>query len=161
MCIVGLRRKRLANNAIRSLALGLDAILLCEAERLPPLESRSTMEMMMGRQTRIRQQCIKVWVDEREKGQIEDNAKGCNHSASSFLRNLGVGYTPKSMIDHKAVGDLMQLNGDLGRLGGLLKMLLSNEQGFVGHEDKMEEVSSLLSGFNDLRNEIREKVRYL
>ncbi|OHY98770.1 hypothetical protein BC443_07170 [Salinicola sp. MIT1003] len=113
---------------------------------------------MMGSQTRIRKQCIKVWVDKREKEEIEDNAKGCNHSASSFLRNLGMGYTPKSMIDHKAVGDLMQLNGDLGRLGGLLKMLLSNQEDFVGHEDKMVEVSSLLNGLNDLRNEIREKV---
>ncbi len=112
----------------------------------------------MGSQTRIRKQCIKVWVDEQEKRDIEDNAKGCNHSASSYLRNLGVGYTPKSMIDHKSVGDLMQLNGDLGRLGGLLKMLLSNEESFVGHEDKMVEVSSLLNGLNDLRNDIREKV---
>ena len=113
----------------------------------------------MGSQTRIRKQCIKVWVDEHEKEKVEDNAKGCNQSASSFLRNLGMGYTPKSMIDHKAVGDLMQLNGDLGRLGGLLKMLLSNEEGFVGHEENMVEVSSLLNGLNDLRNNIREKVR--
>lgn len=115
----------------------------------------------MGSQTRIRKQCIKVWVDKREKEQIEDNAKGCNHSASSFLRNLGVGYMPKSMIDHKAVGDLMQLNGDLGRLGGLLKMLMSNEGSFVGHEGRMVEVAKLLSEMEDIRSEIRDKVRAL
>lgn len=115
----------------------------------------------MGNQTRIRNQCIKVWVDKREKEQIEDNAKGCNHSASSYLRNLGVGYTPKSMIDHEAVGELMQLNGDLGRLGGLLKKLLSNESMYVGHEETMVEVASLLSGIANVRNDIREKVKSL
>lgn len=115
----------------------------------------------MGSQMRIRKQCIKVWVDEREKRAIEDNAKGCNHSASSYLRNLGEGYAPKSTIDHEAVGELMQLNGDLGRLGGLLKLLISNEAMFVGHEDKMVEAASLLSGIENIRNDIRAKVRSL
>ena len=115
----------------------------------------------MGSQTRIRKKCIKVWVDGQEKKNIEDNAKGCNYSASAYLRNLGVGYTPKSMIDHEAVGDLMQLNGDLGRLGGLLKMLLSNEKAFIGHEEKMAKVAALLNGIGDIRNDIRDKVKML
>ncbi|WP_282039376.1 plasmid mobilization protein [Halomonas alimentaria] len=117
------------------------------------------MEVMMGTQARKRKKCIKVWVDECEKEKIEDNAKGCKHSASSYLRNLGIGYVPKSMVDHEAVSDLMRLNGDLGRLGGLLKMLLSNEEMFVGHEDRMVEVSKLMNGLSDVRNDIREKVR--
>lgn len=113
----------------------------------------------MGSQTRVRKKAIYVWVKEDEKEQIESNAKACNKSASSFLRDLGMGYVPKSMIDHDAVGDLMQLNGDLGRLGGLLKMWLTNEEDFRGREGEALEVTTLLSRINELREEIREKVR--
>ena len=123
-------------------------------DNVPP-----SSEVPMGSQTRVRKKAIYVWVKEDEKEQIESNAKACNKSASSFLRDLGMGYVPKSMIDHDAVGDLMQLNGDLGRLGGLLKMWLTNDEDFRGREGEMLEVTTLLSRINELREEIREKVR--
>ena len=113
----------------------------------------------MGNQTRVRKKAIYVWVKADEKEQIEANAKACKKSASSFLRELGMGYTPKSMVDHEAVSDLMQLNGDLGRMGGLLKMWLTNDEDFRGREGEMVEVATLLSRINELRDEIREKVR--
>ncbi|QJQ94827.1 MULTISPECIES: conjugal transfer protein TraJ [Halomonadaceae] len=115
----------------------------------------------MGSQTRVRQKPIKVWVDEGEKLSIESNAKACNMSSSAFLRNLGLGYEPKSMLDHAAIGDLMRLNGDLGRLGGLLKMALTNSKGHRGEVEEIVELSVLLSRIEQLRSEIRDKVQVI
>ena len=33
-----------------------------------------------------------------------------------------------SVIDHRKVDELVRVNGDLGRLGGLLKLWLSNDE---------------------------------
>lgn len=48
-------------------------------------------------------------------------------STSSYLRVLGLGYEPKSIVDNKQVEILAKINGDLGRLGGLLKLWLTND----------------------------------
>ena len=70
---------------------------------------------------------IYVWVTPDEKTQIEALAKQTGRSTSAYLRLLGQGYAPKSIIDHGQVMELARINGDLGRLGGLLKLWLSND----------------------------------
>ncbi len=46
---------------------------------------------------------------------------------SAYLRMLGLGYQPKSLVDNDRVIELAKINGDLGRLGGLLKLWLTND----------------------------------
>ena len=70
---------------------------------------------------------IYVWVTPDEKAVIESFAKQTGHSTSAYLRRLGQGYVPKSIVDHGQVMELARINGDLGRLGGLLKLWLSND----------------------------------
>jgi hypothetical protein len=70
---------------------------------------------------------INVWVTPDEKAQIEALAKQTGRSTSAYLRLLGQGYVPKSIIDHGQVMELARINGDLGRLGGLIKLWLSND----------------------------------
>jgi len=70
---------------------------------------------------------IYVWVTPDEKAQIELLARQTGHSTSAYLRLLGQGYVPKSIIDNNKVMELARINGDLGRLGGLLKLWLSND----------------------------------
>ena len=48
---------------------------------------------------RIRQKVIQVVVTEAEKKQIEENAAQGNLSASQYLRDLGLGYQPKSRYE--------------------------------------------------------------
>jgi hypothetical protein len=66
---------------------------------------------------------IVVRVTPDEKAEIEALAKQTGHSTSAYLRLLGQGYVPKSIIDHSKVMELARINGDLGRLGGAIKTL--------------------------------------
>lgn len=71
---------------------------------------------------------VKVWVLPEEKEAIEAKAKGCGMSMSAYLRNVGMGMPIKSVLDHGKVADLSKVNADQGRLGGLLKLWLTNEE---------------------------------
>ena len=76
-----------------------------------------------------RKKIIPVCVNDEEKSVIESRSNQvASRSVSSYLRTLGLGYEPKSTLDNLAILDLMKINGDQGRLGGLLKMLLSNQE---------------------------------
>ena len=70
---------------------------------------------------------ICVWVTPEEKTVIRLLARQTGRSMSAYLRLLGQGYAPKSIIDNKQVLELARINGDLGRLGGLLKLWLTND----------------------------------
>ena len=70
---------------------------------------------------------IKVWVTPREKQAIDANAKACGMSMSAYLRQVGIGMPVKSILDHQCIADLAKVNADQGRLGGLLKLWLTND----------------------------------
>ena len=53
---------------------------------------------------------------------------------SRYLRNVGMGYKIKGVIDAQLVLQLAKINGDQGRLGGLLKLWLTNSEK-LGKED--------------------------
>jgi hypothetical protein len=81
----------------------------------------------MKKQTRKGSTPIRVWVTPDEKAAIEEYARQCGRSTSSFMRILGLGYLPKNIVDNERVEELAKINGDLGRLGGLLKLWLTND----------------------------------
>ena len=70
---------------------------------------------------------IKVYCLPEEKRQIEANAAATGLSASSYLLKVGLGYRVRGILDHHRVEDLARINGDLGRLGGLLKLWLADD----------------------------------
>ena len=47
---------------------------------------------------------------------------------STYLLNVGIGYQIKGIVDNNEVEKLAKINGDLGRLGGLLKLWLTNDE---------------------------------
>lgn len=79
----------------------------------------------MSRGTRPRKHRIEVWCTEDEFAQIKAHAEATSLSSSEFLRNVGRCYEPKSSFDREAIYELAKLHADQGRLGGLLKLLLS------------------------------------
>ena len=81
----------------------------------------------MANETRKGSNPIRVWVTPDEKAAIEANARQTGHSTSAYLRFLGLGYAPKCITDNERVLELAKINGDLGRLGGLLKLWLTND----------------------------------
>lgn len=73
-------------------------------------------------------QQLRVPVYPKEKKIIEAKAKATGKSVAAYLRDLGLGYELQSLIDHSKVLELSRINGDLGRLGGLLKLWLTNDE---------------------------------
>lgn len=71
-------------------------------------------------------QPIKVYCFPDERESIEQQAQSTGLSKSSYLLRVGMGYPIRSIVDHHQVEELVKINGDLGRLGGLLKLWLSN-----------------------------------
>ena len=98
---------------------------------------------------------INVWVTGEERKQIERRAGATSLPVSVYLRMLGLGFEPKSTLDAARVGDLMKACGDLGRLGGLLKLWLSER---AGEEVPEVDVRALLHSIGELRDQIVEKV---
>jgi hypothetical protein len=78
--------------------------------------------------TRRRCPPIKVYCLPEERRQIEANANAAGLSLSRYLLNVGIGYQIRGIVDHKQVEELARINGDLGRLGGLLKLWLTDDE---------------------------------
>lgn len=79
------------------------------------------------KKTRKNSPPIKVYCLPEEREQIEANAKAAGMSLSTFLLTVGQGYKVTGIVDFEQVRELARINGDLGRLGGLLKLWLTND----------------------------------
>jgi hypothetical protein len=100
-------------------------------------------------------QAIAVWVHPEERAKIQRLAASAGLSLSVYLKTLGLAYEPKSILDAARVRDLLKACGDLGRLGGLLKLWLVEKPGQGASED---EVRRLLEQIQEAREAIVEKV---
>lgn len=70
---------------------------------------------------------LRVPVLPHEEEQIKRNAAASGRSTAAYLRNVGIGYEVSGILDLRRVEELARINGDLGRLGGLLKLWLTND----------------------------------
>ena len=77
--------------------------------------------------TRKNSTAIRVYCLPEERRLIASNAKTAGLSVAAYLRNVGMGYQIRGIIDHTEVERLAKINGDLGRLGALLKLWLTND----------------------------------
>ena len=71
---------------------------------------------------------LRVPVFPDEKALIEAQARRAGMSVARFLREVGQGYRIGGVVDCAQVRELARINGDLGRLGGLLKLWLTNDE---------------------------------
>jgi hypothetical protein len=101
---------------------------------------------------RIRQKVIQVVVTEAEKKQIEESAAMDNLSASQYLRDLGLGYQPKSLTDIKTIQEIRSLKSDMNKVGGLLKNLMSGE--LTDPKEIRSKVNGLLLDFSRNQNSL-------
>ena len=72
---------------------------------------------------------VKLYVSAEEHRRLLQRAQSCDLPMSVYLRTLGMGYEPKSTMDAQAILSLIKVNADQGRLGGLLKLWLSERPG--------------------------------
>lgn len=71
---------------------------------------------------------VKVYCLPEERAQLLASASAARKSLSTYLLNVGLGYPVRSILDQRRVEDLLRVNADLGRLGGLLKLWLTNDE---------------------------------
>jgi hypothetical protein len=109
----------------------------------------------MERATRERKRHLKVVVSARERARIQERAKVAGLSVSAYLRASGLGHPIRSVLDYDAVRDLAKVNGDQGRLGGLLKLWLEDRPGRGAPEI---EVRRLLQRIGELQGRLVDVV---
>ena len=85
------------------------------------------MEKDEKQATRKRRHHLRVPVFPEEKEEIERKARQAGLSVARYLREVGQGYEIKGITDYERVRGLARINGDLGRLGGLLKLWLTDD----------------------------------
>lgn len=104
---------------------------------------------------------IKIWCSPEEKAKIEALAEGVGESASSYLRLVGLGHQPRSMIDRKEARELVRVNGDLGRLGGLLKLWLTDDKKLAqfDHGQMRRIIKGVLAKIEGNQDELRRIVK--
>lgn len=107
--------------------------------------------------TRKGSPAIKVRVLPDEKTKIEALAASVGESASSYLRLVGLGHQPRSMIDREQARELVRINGDLGRLGGLLKLWLTDDEKL--DEFKPERMTRIIRGVMEKIEANQEELR--
>ncbi|MCA5967361.1 plasmid mobilization protein [Pseudomonas sp. P129] len=98
---------------------------------------------------------IEVWVTDEEKAMISERANEAGMSRSGYLRALGLNSPIRSVVDLTAVADLAKVNGDLGRVAGLLKLWLAEKN---GQGASSVEVERMMVEFRELQAGIREKM---
>ena len=96
---------------------------------------------------------IKVWVTDSEKAEIADRAAQAGLSLSAYLLAAGLNHPVRSVLDLKAVADLVRVNGDLGRVAGLLKLWLAEKR---GQGASPVDVEALMKDLWALQTEMRQ-----
>jgi hypothetical protein len=105
--------------------------------------------------TRKRQLHVPVLPEEKEL--IKELAKAANKPVAAYLRAVGMGYEVRGILDHRRVEELMRINGDLGRLGGLLKLWLTNDDRTAAFGEST--IRALLGKIEDTQSEMLAVVR--
>ena len=121
--------------------------------------AQKTGEQMGAMKQTARRSCppIKVYCTAEERQMISAIAQMANMSLSSYLLTVGQGYRVESRVDQALVAELAHINGDLGRLGGLLKLWLSDEA--RAQRFGVTSIRSLLHQIEDRQMEMGDVMR--
>jgi hypothetical protein len=85
-------------------------------------------------ESRRRARHLRVPVNAEEAMGIEAHAREVGMSIAAYLRAVGLGYQPRAVVDHEKLHEMLRINGDLGRLGGLLKLWLTDDSKLAGYD---------------------------
>lgn len=163
MCVVPVRADARTAPPPGLTRLRLDGILLCEADSRCRDKHRKEARGRMsdegtkgGRGGRPRGKRIEVWVTDQERAEIAEKADQAGLSLSGYLRAVGLNQPVRSVYDLKAVADLGRVNGDLGRVAGLLKLWLAERR---GQGARPIDVEAMMNDFRALQTELSATMR--
>lgn len=110
------------------------------------------MAQHFPQEPRDRTRPVKAFVTPSERLTIEAKANAAGLSVSAYLRAAALGQRIESALDQRAILDLLKLNGDQGRLGGLLKLWLTSR---AGEGEGTTDVRRLLHQIEALQIQLR------
>jgi len=112
---------------------------------------------------KLKNRYINTRCTDREYEEIKEKASNTGLSSSAYLRNLGLNYPIKSVVDQRALSELVKCRADLGRLGGLFKLWLESENGRWGNlgDRRYEDISDLVDDLIAKESELLEIARQL
>ncbi len=102
----------------------------------------------------IRKNVMQVYLNDEEYAQIIRTSKLTRLSISAFARNVCLGSKVESREDTVLRIELLKINADLARLGGLLKLALAEKI-------CTQQVRTLLMEIKTRQRELKEKVNQL
>ena len=90
-------------------------------------------------------------------------AAGHSMSASRYLRALGLALPIQSTVDQRAVLELVKINADLGRLGGLIKMWLTSNESFqsASGQAMQRKLDNTLNEIASLQKKMKDRIEAL
>lgn len=113
--------------------------------------------MANAEQPARRKQHLRVPVRPDEEAVIRRAAASSGRSVAAYLRNVGMGYEVRGILDNRRVEQLLLINADLGRLGGLLKLWLTNDERTAAFTESTIRV--LLGKIEATQDKLHEVVR--
>ncbi|MDO9013672.1 MAG: conjugal transfer transcriptional regulator TraJ [Polynucleobacter sp.] len=115
------------------------------------------MEKDKDKQPTRKHRQLRVPVLPVEEETIKKMAASAGLPVAAYLRNVGLGYQVRGILDNKRVEELARINGDLGRLGGLLKLWLTDDP--RTHQFGESTIRALLSKIEDTQDKMHEVMR--
>lgn len=104
---------------------------------------------------------IAIRVSESEYEALVEKASGYGLTISRFLRDLSMNYPVTCIVDQKVAHDILNVAGDLGRLGGLFKhWLVKNEDTKADFSAKRsyEDIDEVVDQILDLQQLLKDQV---
>ena len=115
------------------------------------------MEENINKKATRKQRQLRVPVLPLEEATIKQMAASAGLPVAAYLRNVGLGYQVRGILDNKRVEELARINGDLGRLGGLLKLWLTDDPRTL--KFGASTIRALLSKIEDTQGQMHEVMR--
>lgn len=98
---------------------------------------------------------IAVWVTDDEKAEIAGRAAKSGLTESAYLRGLGLNHPIRTILDAETALQLAKVNGDLGRVAGLLKLWLADKRGQGAHP---LDVEKMMKDFRAMQTQMRDLI---
>ncbi|MFC1185398.1 hypothetical protein ACFGXE_10620 [Pasteurella multocida] len=108
---------------------------------------------MRDQRDNLRTEILKVCLSKSDKKDIREKAESLGMTASTFLRNVGLGFRPTSSLDQDAILELAKINSAQSRLGNLMALALKNPEkmSLYGDKDVASKIDELIDKISELQ----------
>jgi len=110
----------------------------------------------LNRDKKTHYKSIVVWANLSEYKKLIEKAENFRLPASTYLRNVGLDFPIKNVIDHASVLELIKLKAEINRLSDLLKIWLAEKR---GEGSSAGDINRVLNDIRDINQEILQIIK--